>query len=96
MAEYKVDAERLTTSANTIKSQGEQLLMAIEKIKQEIAGTESFWTGSAKGKYQGVMEGWQGTATNAHSLLRDTMDKLTAAATLYGETEGSNASKFSG
>ena len=96
MAEYKVDSERLTTSANTIKSQGEQLLMAIEKVKQEIAGTESFWTGTAKANYTGVMETWQTTATRVESALRETMEKLTAAATLYRDTEGTNASKFNG
>jgi len=96
MAEYKVDSDLLASSATTIKGQGEQILTAIGKVKQELAGTEAFWTGAAKSNYVGVMEGWQATATQVEQRLRETMEKLTAAASLYRETEGTNASKFNG
>ncbi len=96
MAEYKVDSERLASSAAIIKGQGQAILEALGKVTSEIEVANSFWQGSANSNFIGLMDGWKATATRVQQQLDETMERLDQAARDYGSTESTNASKFNG
>jgi WXG100 family type VII secretion target len=96
MAEYRVDSERLASSASTIKSQGQMILEALNRVTAEIETANGFWQGRANTNFIALMDGWKATATRVQQQLDETMERLDQAARDYGSTESTNASKFSG
>jgi WXG100 family type VII secretion target len=94
MAEFKIDPAQLDASAKRVAAHSTEVMARIREVTKEVSDSQAYWQGSARQRYDALMERWQKSAAAVQRDLDETVRALQDAARDYGAAEQATTQRF--
>jgi WXG100 family type VII secretion target len=94
MSEFRIDPAQLDSSAKRVANHSSEIMGRIREVTKEVSDSQAYWQGSARQRYDALMERWQRSAASVQQDLDETVRALQDAARDYGAAEQANSQRF--